>query len=171
LLWGGSQIDQLLENNDTVILKKLIDTTQTIQNAQQFPRGAREGALIIIENEYGVKSFYEFHDGQWNEKEGSLIAGLLGNDSGTTYGNLFNYKVNAKEFNHYESDNFKYKSLDQKSKILLKIIPSKYSEEAINNNIAKFMENNRLKAEEIITIQLLQTDTENCHIVLSYRSR
>jgi len=171
-LFGFSKVNQLLEKNDIATLKKLINETKIVDNENLIPREVKEHALIIIDNEYEVKSLFEFHDGQWNDKVNKTISKLLENESGTTYGNLFNYKVNAKEFNPYESDNFKYSSSNDTSKltqIVVKILDANNTESAINQRLQKFLKQEGMGANAIISVQYLQMDKNPCKIILSYQ--
>ncbi|MEA2028411.1 MAG: hypothetical protein U9N49_05500 [Campylobacterota bacterium] len=172
-LFGFSKIDQLIKKNDIATLKTLIDATKIVDNENLIPREVKEHALIIIDNEYEVKSLFEFHDGQWNDKVNKTISKLLENEHGTTYGNLFNYKVNAKEFNPYESDNFKYSSTTNETskltQIVVKILDANNTESAINKRLQKFLKQEGMGANAIISVQFLQMDQNPCKIILSYQ--
>lgn len=167
-LFGVSQIDTLLGEKNFQEIKKIIDNTQLIYDETKLPNNAKMGDFIIIENEYGVKSFFEFYDGQWNDKVDPTIAKILENDSGTTYGNLFNYKVDATEFNPYESDNFKY-TQETTSRVKIKILNSLNNEFEINNILSKFLKNEHIDGNEIINIQIEDLDKKNSKIIVIYK--
>jgi len=167
-LFAFSQIDKLVKDGDIETLKKLIKKTKIIDNEIELPLRVKEHDLIIIDNEYEVKSLFEFHDGRWNDKVYKIVAKLLENDSGTTYGNLFNYKVNAKEFKPYESDDFKYGS-DESKMLIVKIIKSLNNEKSINKNISEFLKENLIDASTILNIQFFDMDKIKCKIIITYR--
>ncbi|KIM09419.1 MAG: hypothetical protein KU28_02055 [Sulfurovum sp. PC08-66] len=169
-LEGASYIDKLVENNDTIKLKELIAKTQTVEHDTDLPRNPKEHDLIIVENEYEVKTLFEFHDAQWSEKSNPHLAILLGNHQGTTYGNLFNYKVNAKEFDPYTKEDFKY-TQETKSSVKLKILSSSNNEEDINEAIKTIIFQERIDVNAIISIQILQLNVTKCNIALSYRDK
>jgi len=166
---GASKIDTLLKSNDLVTLKKLIDQAVLLYSDAKLPSNPKEHDLIIIDNEYEVKSLFEFYDGQWNDKVDKRIAKLLENDKGTTYGNLFNYKINAKEFDPYTSDNFKHSDTSI-SKVVVKIIDANNSETAINQALSKLMHKEMIDAKDVINLQVTNLDSNPCKIILSYKN-
>lgn len=169
-LLGESQIDKLLQNGNLNKLKTLIDNTKIIDNENQLPSSPKENDLIIIDNEYEVKSLFEYHDNQWNDKVNKTIAKLLNNDTGTTYGNLFNYKVNSKDFNPYESDDFKYNTQEESSKVHIVFINSINKQNNINKKVTSYLQENMIGVNQIINIQITKTDKPNCQIILIYKN-
>lgn len=167
-LYTKSIVDELIEKKDFQTLQKTIDNTKVLQNENQIPLDSKENDLIVIEDDYGIKILYEFYDGQWQDKSNPTIAKILKNDKGTTFKNLFNYKVDATEFNPYESDTFKYEE-EKKTTIAVKFINSLNKEDNINKNIANFLEEKQIASLQVINIQLLNTDRSDCTIVVIYR--
>ncbi len=165
--FASSKIDLLIEKKEFEKIADLISETKIIYSDTNLPDNSNDGDLIIISNEYEIKQFFEFYNGIWNEKVTEEIAKLLGNDSGTTYGNLFNYKVNSKEFNAYETDDFKYEK-SEVSSVVVKIINSKNSEYDINNNINIYLKEHTIDIDNIINIQISDTNLKNCKIIIIY---
>lgn len=167
-LFGSSQIDKLLQSNNVNELKTIIQATKVIHSEHNLPSNPKENELIILENDYGIKSLFEYNEGQWNDKVDSTIAKLLQNDKGTTYKNLFNYKVDAAEFNPYESDNFKYNE-NVKQNVKIVFINSVNKSNEINKNLNSFLDENKINTNQIINIQLNNLEQQNCQIVLIYK--
>lgn len=166
LCFGDSKIQGLVKEEKFAQIFKLIKFTPTLSNEEELPDNPKTNDLVIIENEYDVKILYEFFDGQWNEIDGKKIAQILQGDSKSTFHHLFNYKINAKEFNPYVSDNFKVSTETQSIKV--KLLKVKFDEKAINKKISDFIAKNEISGDDIINIQILKED-DTCTVVISYR--
>ena len=167
-IFASESIDKLLEVKDYQSIKKLINSTKIVDNEMQIPENPQDWDLIILDNEYEVKQLFQFYNGEWHEKVTKELAQLLGNEQGTTYGNLFNYKVNTKEFNPYESDSFK--NIEVATSVVVKIINSSNSEVQINENLTSFLQKEVIDPNSIINIQIMNINKPNCKIVITYKN-
>jgi hypothetical protein len=168
-LFSASIVDDLLQRRDVSAIKRVIGAAQVIDDERELPDRPQEGDCIIMENDYDIKLLYEYHDGQWNEKVDPLIAKLLENDRGTTYKNLFNYKLNASAFDPYISDNFKHTSTASQQRIGIKMLYTDCSEKDMSDRINAYLQTAHIDTNQIINIEISGAEKKQCRIIVIYK--
>ena len=172
LCFGDSKIKEFLEKNEVNQISQLIKSASSITDEADLPDNPKTNELVIVENEYDVKILFEFFDEQWNEISDAKIAEILQGDTKSTFHHMFNYKVDAKEFNPYVSDEFKEETPSTNIQSLkVKLLRVDFDEKSINKSISEYTTENEILANDIINIQILNTKNDSvCNIVISYKS-
>lgn len=171
LCFGDSKIKELVDKEEFTQISQLLNSASTIADEANLPDNPKTNELIVVENEYDVKILYEFFDDQWNEIGSKEVAKLLQGDTKSTFHHMFNYKVDAKEFNPYVSDEFKVTTANQEDRsIKVKLLSVDFDEKTINESVSKYMAENEIPSDDIINIQILNIqENKNCTLIISHK--
>lgn len=168
-------LSKMSDQQDSKGLQKIIDATKVYEEISQIPDGMVEGDALIVEDEYGAKTFFiQDKDGNINEFSHFFFAKLLNKDSGSTFSNIFTSSTGEKfetttSSSKSDSENpFKaYVSETDAVRIeQIKVSPrADYMEQALNDHLL----NNDIEPASIINMQLIPDKEGDLTLYFFYR--